>query len=70
MKVADLLNPRQAIQCIGQVKLVFNVAGDVKLYSRNVFGKAVCELRQAETWKRCKVSLSRGKRLVHEIAYI
>lgn len=57
MKVANLLNPRQANQGVGKVELVFNIADDLKLKPRRILGKAACELREAETGKRRSVPL-------------
>src|SRR5471030_3206878 len=60
VKVADLFNPRQAIQCVRKMELVFHITNDLKLAPRSLLGKAAGELRKAETRERRSVSLSGG----------
>ena len=65
MKVADLLNPWQAGQCVRQVNWVIYIASYFQLNARRVSGKAAGELSEAESWKRRHFSLAGRKCLGH-----
>jgi hypothetical protein len=61
MKVANLFNSRQTLECVGKMQLTGHVSENLQRTVRSLFRESLGKLSEPEAMKSYSFALSRGK---------